>query len=100
MLIPVWYRMCKKITPAHDPNDFDIGKRHNLDFINVMNDDASINKNVLNVYIGMDRFDARENIVKDIEKAGFIRKTEDYLHKVGYSEGNVPIEFYMWISGL
>ena len=87
---------CVKITPAHDPNDFEIGKRHELEFINIMNDDASINDNAPKKYIGQSRFDAREQIVNDIEKAGLLEKTEKYLHTVGYSErGDVPIEFYM-----
>ena len=87
---------CVKITPAHDPNDFEIGKRHELEFVNIMNDDASINDNAPKKYIGQSRFDARERIVNDIEKAGLLEKTEKYLHTVGYSErGDVPIEFYM-----
>jgi len=87
---------CVKITPAHDPNDFEIGKRHELEFINVMNDDASINDNAPEKYIGKDRFEARKQVLQDIEQDGFLDKTEDYLHKVGFSErGDVPIEFYM-----
>ena len=61
-----------------------------------MNDDASINGNAPQKYIGKSRFDAREQIVNDIEKAGLLEKTEQYLHTAGYSErGDVPIEFYM-----
>ena len=87
---------CVKITPAHDPNDFEIGKRHDLEFINVMNDDASINDNAPEKYIGKDRFEARKQVLQDIEQDGFLDKTENYLHKVGFSErGDVPIEFYM-----
>ena len=87
---------CVKITPAHDPNDFEIGKRHDLEFINVMNDDASINDNAPKKYIGKDRFEARKQVLHDIEQDGFLDKTENYLHKVGFSErGDVPIEFYM-----
>ena len=87
---------CVKITPAHDPNDFEIGKRHDLEFINVMNDDASINDNAPKKYIGKDRFEARKQVLHDIEQGGFLDKTENYLHKVGFSErGDVPIEFYM-----
>ena len=87
---------CVKITPAHDPNDFEIGKRHDLDFINVMNDDASINDNAPKKYIGKDRFEARKQIIQDIDQDGLLDKTEDYQNKVGYSErGDVPIEFYM-----
>ena len=87
---------CVKITPAHDPNDFEIGKRHDLEFINVMNDDASINDNAPEKYIGKDRFEARKQVLQDLEQDGFLDKTENYLHKVGFSErGDVPIEFYM-----
>ena len=87
---------CVKITPAHDPNDFAIGKRHDLEFINVMNDDASINENAPTKYIGQDRFDARKQIIHDIEQIGLLDKTEDYVNKIGFSErGDVPIEFYM-----
>ena len=87
---------CVKITPAHDPNDFEIGNRHSLRFINVMNDDASINDNAPQKYVGKDRFEARRQILHDIEKDGLLDKTEEYLHKVGFSErGDVPIEFYM-----
>jgi len=87
---------CVKITPAHDPNDFAIGKRHDLEFINVMNDDASINENAPTKYIGQDRFDARKQIINDIDQIGLLDKTEDYVNKIGFSErGDVPIEFYM-----
>jgi len=87
---------CVKITPAHDPNDFAMGKRHDLEFINVMNDDASINENAPTKYIGQDRFDARKQIIHDIEQIGLLDKTEDYVNKIGFSErGDVPIEFYM-----
>ena len=87
---------CVKITPAHDPNDFEIGKRHDLEFINVMNDDASINDNAPDKYIGKDRFEVRKQVLQDIEQDGFLDKTENYLHKVGFSErGDEPIEFYM-----
>ena len=87
---------CVKITPAHDPNDFEIGKRHDLEFINVMNDDASINENAPSKYIGQDRFDVRKQIIHDIDQVGLLEKTEDHINKVGFSErGNVPIEFYM-----
>ena len=87
---------CVKITPAHDPNDFAIGKRHDLEFINVMNDDASINENAPTKYIGQDRFDARKQIIHDIDQIGLLDRTEDYINKIGFSErGDVPIEFYM-----
>ena len=87
---------CVKVTPAHDPNDFAIGERHDLEFINIMNDDASLNSNVPEKYRGMTREDARKAVVADLELVGFLDKTEDYINKVGYSErGHVPIESYM-----
>ena len=87
---------CVKVTPAHDPNDFNMGERHNLEFINIMNDDASMNSNVPDKYIGLSREDAREMVIADLKEKGFLHKTEDYINKIGYSErGNVPIEFYM-----
>ena len=74
-----------KITPAHDPNDFEVGNRHNLPRINVMNDDATMNE-LAGKYEGMDRFDARKAIVKDLEEAGLLVKIEKHLHSVGHSE--------------
>ena len=74
-----------KITPAHDPNDFEVGNRHNLPRINVMNDDATINE-LAGKYEGMDRFAARKAIVKDLEEAGLLVKIEKHLHSVGHSE--------------
>ena len=71
-----------KITPAHDPNDFEVGKRHNLPEINIMNDDATINKNG-GKYAGMYRYEAREAIVKDLDELGLLVKIEDYTHNVG-----------------
>ncbi len=71
-----------KITPAHDPNDFEVGKRHNLPIINIMNDDATINENG-GKYAGMDRYDARKLIVKELEEMGLLVKIEDYSHNVG-----------------
>ena len=87
---------CVKVTPAHDPNDFAMGERHGLEFINIMNDDASLNSNVPEKYIGLSREDGRKAVVVDLESAGLIDKIEDYVNQVGYSErGQVPIEFYM-----
>ena len=87
---------CVKITPAHDPNDFLIGERHNLEFINVMNEDASMNENVPPKYQNKDRFIAREDIVKDLNDLNLLHKTENYKNKIGFSErGDVPIEFFM-----
>ena len=71
-----------KITPGHDPNDFEVGKRHDLPIVNIMNDDATINKNG-GVYEGMDRYDARKAIVEELDKQGLLVKIEDYSHNVG-----------------
>ena len=71
-----------KITPAHDPNDFEVGKRHNLPVINIMNDDATINKNG-GKYEGMDRYEARAAIVKELDGMGLLVRIEDYSHNVG-----------------
>ena len=71
-----------KITPAHDPNDFEVGKRHGLPEINIMNDDATINENG-GKFQGMDRYEAREAIVKELEEMGLLVKVEDYSHNVG-----------------
>ena len=71
-----------KITPAHDPNDFEVGKRHNLPEINVMNDDATINEKG-GKYAGMERYEARKAIVKDLEEGGYLVKVEPHSHNVG-----------------
>ncbi len=71
-----------KITPAHDPNDFEVGQRHNLEVINVMTDDAKITDDYPK-YAGMDRFEARKAIVKDLEEGGYLIKVEDHAHNVG-----------------
>ncbi|MBE5872142.1 MAG: valine--tRNA ligase [Lachnospiraceae bacterium] len=71
-----------KITPGHDPNDFEVGKRHNLPIVNIMNDDATINKNG-GIYEGMDRYEARKAILKELEKEGLLVEIEDYSHNVG-----------------
>ncbi len=73
---------CVKITPAHDPNDFEVGMRHNLEQIKVMNDDATINS-YGGKYEGMDRYDARKAIVEDLDKLGLLVKVEDHSHNVG-----------------
>ena len=87
---------CVKVTPAHDPNDFLIGERHNLEFINIMNEDASMNSNVPNKYQKLTREEARKTVINDMDMDGNIDKIEDYSNKIGYSErGNVPIEFYL-----
>ena len=71
-----------KITPAHDPNDFEVGKRHNLPEINIMNDDATINENG-GKFCGMDRYEARAQIVKELGEMGLLVRIEDYTHNVG-----------------
>ncbi len=71
-----------KITPAHDPNDFEVGLRHNLPIINVMTEDAHINENG-GEYEGLDRYEARKKIVADLEKGGFLVKVENMVHNVG-----------------
>jgi len=73
---------CVKITPAHDPNDFEVGKRHNLPEINVLNDDATINANG-GKYQGMDRYEARKAMVKDLEDLGLLVKVVPHNHSVG-----------------
>lgn len=74
-----------KITPAHDPNDFAVGNRHDLPRINVMNDDATMNENA-GKYQGMTREECRKAVVKDLEAGGFLIKVEDIVHSVGHSE--------------
>ncbi|HAN20552.1 MAG: valine--tRNA ligase [Clostridiales bacterium GWF2_36_10] len=71
-----------KITPAHDPNDFEVGTRHNLPLENMMTDDAKITDNYPR-YAGMDRYEARKVIIKDLEEGGFLVKTEEHAHNVG-----------------
>ena len=76
---------CLKITPAHDINDYEIGLRHNLPVIDIINDDGTLNEKAL-ILIGEDRFVARKKIVKMLEDAGLLEKVEDYKSQVGYSE--------------
>ena len=71
-----------KITPAHDPNDFEVGKRHNLKVINIMDDNCVMNENA-GKYKGLDRYEARKQIVEDLKQAGFLVKVEDIHHTVG-----------------
>ena len=75
-----------KVTPAHDPNDFDMGQRNNLDTINILNPDGTLNNNVPGSFVGKDRLGARKLVVETIENLGLIDKIEDYVHKVGHSE--------------
>lgn len=83
---------CVKITPAHDPNDFEIGKRHQLPFINILNKDGTLNENG-DPFTGLDRFVAREKVVQWFAEHGLLEKVEDYTHTVPHSDrGGVPIE--------
>ncbi|UTH15424.1 valine--tRNA ligase [Macrococcus epidermidis] len=74
-----------KVTPAHDPNDFEIGNRHNLERINVMNEDGTMNE-LAGKYAGMDRFECRKALVQDLQDAGLMIKIEKHMHQVGHSE--------------
>ena len=76
---------CLKVTPAHDTNDYDLGKKHNLETIDILNENGTMNGNALH-YEGQDRFDARKAIEKELYEKGYLTKTEDYINKVGYSE--------------
>ena len=78
---------CLKVTPAHDTNDYMLGKTHNLDTIDIFNPDGTIS-NQSPIYVGMDRMDCRKQIAKDLQEAGLMEKIEDYTNKVGYSERN------------
>ena len=83
---------CLKVTPAHDVNDYMLGEKYNLPSIDIFNDNGTIAP-AGELYVGMDRFAVREQIVRDLEAAGLLEKTEDYVNKVGFSERtNVPIE--------
>ena len=83
---------CLKVTPAHDQNDYMLGKKHNLETIDIFNGDGTVNE-VAGMYVGMDRFDVREQITKDLSEAGLMEKVENYTNKVGCSERtHVPIE--------
>ena len=83
---------CLKVTPAHDQNDYMLGKKHNLETIDIFNGDGTVSE-AGGMYIGMDRFDVREQITKDLTEAGLMEKVENYTNKVGCSERtHVPIE--------
>jgi valyl-tRNA synthetase len=87
---------CVKITPAHDFNDYEMGQRHNLELINILTDDAKINDMVESDYIGMDRFEARKQIIKDLNEQDLLEKIEP--HKLMVPRGdrtNAVIEPYM-----
>jgi len=78
---------CLKVTPAHDTNDYMLGKTHNLETIDIFNPDGTISDQSP-IYVGMDRMDCRKQIAKDLQEAGLMEKIEDYTNKVGYSERN------------
>lgn len=73
-----------KITPAHDPNDFDLGQKHNLETVNILNEDGTLNEEAGKNYSGLDRFRARKKVVADLETQDFLIKTEDHMHSVGH----------------
>jgi len=83
---------CLKVTPAHDVNDYMLGEKYNLPSVDIFNDNGTLNENGA-MYAGMDRFDCRKQIEKDLQAAGLIEKIENYTNKVGFSERtDVPIE--------
>ena len=83
---------CLKVTPAHDVNDYMLGEKHNLPSIDIFNDNGTLSEAV-GLYVGMDRFEVRQQIEKDLDAAGLLEKVEAYTNKVGFSERtNVPIE--------
>jgi valyl-tRNA synthetase len=87
---------CVKVTPAHDPNDFEIGKRHDLDFINIMNPDASLNDSVPEQFKGLTRENARKQVIERLKSFKLISNEKSYTHSVGFSErGGIPIEYYL-----
>jgi valyl-tRNA synthetase len=93
---------CLKVTPAHDENDYNLGQKHDLETINMLNEDGTVSEEG-ELYIGMDRFEVRKQIAKDLDEAGLLLKVEDYKNKVGYSERtDVVIEprlsLQWWVS--
>jgi len=85
-----------KVTPAHDINDYEMGKRHHLDSINIFNEDGTTNNNVPNDFSQLDRYEVRKKVVAKMEDLKLLEKIEDYQNKIGYSErGGVPIEPYL-----
>jgi valyl-tRNA synthetase len=76
---------CLKVTPAHDTNDYDLGKKHNLETIDIFNDNGTLNDHGMH-YVGMDRFEVRKAIEKELYDKGYLIKTEDHINKIGYSE--------------
>jgi valyl-tRNA synthetase len=89
---PTFGSGCVKVTPAHDPNDFEMGQRHQLPLINILNKDGTLNENG-DPFTGLDRFVAREKVVQWFAEHGLLEKVEEYTHAVPYSDrGGVPIE--------
>lgn len=87
---------CVKITPAHDENDYQMGQKHDLELINIFNEDATTNQRVPEKYQGLDRYKVRKMVVEEFKELGLLQKIEDHVHKVGYSDrGGVPIEPYV-----
>ncbi len=87
---------CVKVTPAHDPNDYEMGKRHDLQFINIMNPDGTLNDNAPEDYRGLDRFVARKKVVAQFEQLGLLDSVKDHVHMVGYHDRtNTVIEPYI-----
>ena len=81
-----------KVTPAHDPNDYEMGLRHNLEQINVMKGDATMNE-LCGEFEGLERYEARKGVVAKMDELGLLGEIKDHVHQVGYSErGNVPVE--------
>ena len=76
---------CLKITPAHDPNDYEIGKNHNLEVINILNPNGTLNQNA-KLYVGEDRFEVRKKIAYELHTTGYLIKEEDHINKIGFSE--------------
>ncbi|MGL4963571.1 MAG: valine--tRNA ligase [Inquilinus sp.] len=85
-----------KITPAHDFNDFEVGRRHDLPLINILDEEARLNGEVPEAYRGLDRYEARKRVVADLEALGLVEKIEDHVHAVPHGDrGGVPIEPYL-----
>ncbi|MFM6956097.1 MAG: valine--tRNA ligase [Ignavibacteria bacterium] len=92
---PTFGTGCVKITPAHDPNDFEVGNRHSLPMPNAINADATLNE-LAGEFAGLDRFDARKKVMERLKELDLIEKVEDYTHNVGFSErGGEPVEPYL-----
>jgi len=87
---------CVKVTPAHDPNDFEMAERHELPFLNIMNKDATLNQSVPKQFQKLSREKARKAVIKEMDAKGLLDRIEDYTNNVGFSErGGVPIEYYL-----